>query len=293
MTTQHAPHPPSSPQPYFPEGAQKPRKQNNVIGLIALIVAVVGFVFACIPGALIIGWILLPIAFVLSLVGLFLPQKAKWSAITALIVSVVGTIVGVLVFFFVIVNAVDESFGGSESTVGDAAAIDEAADDAEATTMEHENAASSGENDSAMNDVGSRENPAALGTTVSGDDWEVTVVEFNPAADDEVLAANMFNEAAAEGNTYVVAEVETTYVGEGSDDPSWAIDVEYVSESGNVISSYDNDAVAPEPAMFDIGEMYTGASGTGNLVFEVPEDDNGLLRVSPGMIADPVFVSID
>lgn len=261
-----------------------------MIGLIALIVAVVGFVFACIPGALIIGWILLPIAFVLSIVGLLLPQRAKWSAITALVVSVVGTVVGMLVFFFVIVDAVDESFGGSESVVGDA---DAAAEDAEASTTEHENAASYGENDSEMNEAGSRENPAALGTTVYGGDWEVTVVEFDSKADEKVLAANMFNESASAGNKYVVAEVDVTYVGEGSDDPSWAVDVEYVSEAGNVIAGYDNDAVAPEPAMYDIGEMYTGASGTGNIVFEVPEDDNGLLRVSPGMIADHVFVSID
>ena len=36
----------------------------------AMIVAIVGFIFACIPGALIVGWILLPIAFVLSIVSL-------------------------------------------------------------------------------------------------------------------------------------------------------------------------------------------------------------------------------
>src|SRR6478752_7679108 len=36
-------------------------KQRNVLGIVALAVAVVGFIFACLPGALIIGWVLLPI----------------------------------------------------------------------------------------------------------------------------------------------------------------------------------------------------------------------------------------
>lgn len=292
MTTHHAPYPPAQP-PYSQPPQPPEKKQANVVGLIALIVGVIGFIFACIPGALIIGWIMLPIAFVLSLVGLFLPRKTKWSSITALIVSVVGTIVGVLVFFFVIVGAVDESFGGSDSSVveNDAAVTDEADGAAGASTVDNGGSAPSGDADVAMSEAGARENPAALGTTVTGDEWEVTVVDFNADANEDVLAANMFNEPAAEGNKYVVATVDVTFLGEASDDPSWSLDVEYVTESGNVVGGYDNDAVAPEPTLNEIGEMYTGASGTGNIVFEVPEEDSGLLRVAPGMIADHVFVS--
>ena len=69
---------------------------TNVVGIIALAVAVVGFVFACIPFVQVVGWILLPIAFVLAIVGLFLKGR-KWPAITALIVSIVGAIVGAIV----------------------------------------------------------------------------------------------------------------------------------------------------------------------------------------------------
>lgn len=68
----------------------------NVVGIIALVVAVVGLVFACIPVVQVVAWILLPIAFVLSIVGLFLKGR-KWPAITALIVSIVGAIVGAIV----------------------------------------------------------------------------------------------------------------------------------------------------------------------------------------------------
>ena len=301
MTTQNAPYPqnahypPNSPYPsqggrapYPGPPAQPPRRRTNVVGIIALVVAVIGFIFACVPGALILGWIMLPIAFVLSLVGLFLRDRARWTAITALIVSIVGTIVGVLVFFFAVVNAFDESFGGSSATVDDSAA------EAGAESVAMDDADEAVDGSAAVGESGeSRENPVPLGTTVSGDEWDVTVVEFTADADDEVLAANMFNEPAADGYTYVTAEVEVAYYGEESDDPSWSVSVEYVTDSGNVISTADTMAVAPEPSIHDIGEMYAGATGTGTVVFEVPEDDTGVLRVSPGMIADSIFVSTE
>ena len=50
----------------------------NVLGIVALVVAAVGFVFACIPFVQVVGWILLPIAFVLSIVALLIGLKAYW-----------------------------------------------------------------------------------------------------------------------------------------------------------------------------------------------------------------------
>ncbi|MGR0220750.1 DUF2510 domain-containing protein [Agromyces sp. ZXT2-6] len=75
-------------------------KKLNVLGIVALVLAVIGFILACIPFVQVIAWIVLPIAFVLSLVALFL-EGQKWPAITGLIVSVLGGIVGALVFTFV------------------------------------------------------------------------------------------------------------------------------------------------------------------------------------------------
>src|SRR5699024_11481272 len=82
-----------------PEGDQTRRKRGkNVMGIIAFVLALIGFIFACIPCALTVGWILLPIAFLLSIISFFLNGKKGFS-IAALIISVVGTIVGILVFF--------------------------------------------------------------------------------------------------------------------------------------------------------------------------------------------------
>jgi Protein of unknown function (DUF2510) len=109
--------------------ATAPATKPHVLGIIALIVAAIGFVFACIPGALIVGWVLLPIAFVLSIVALFLKGK-KWPAITGLIVSIVGTIVGVVVFFAVVSNSFGEAF---EELDGVIASASEAAEASEAS----------------------------------------------------------------------------------------------------------------------------------------------------------------
>ena len=103
------------------EAATAAPQKTNVLALIALITAVVGFIFACVPGALIIGWILLPIAFVISIVSLFLKGDRKWMGIIGLILSVIGTIVGFVVFFAVVANAASEAFGDVETTVSQSA----------------------------------------------------------------------------------------------------------------------------------------------------------------------------
>ncbi|UJP09379.1 DUF5067 domain-containing protein [Microbacterium sp. KUDC0406] len=112
QTSVAAPQPPMAPQP-----APGASKKLNVLALVALITAVVGFIFACVPGALIVGWVLLPIAFVLSIVSLFLKGDKKWMGIVGLILSIVGTIVGFVVFFATLSAAVDDAFGGSDTTV--------------------------------------------------------------------------------------------------------------------------------------------------------------------------------
>jgi len=103
---------------FAPVPGPKDRKPH-VLGIIALVVAAIGFIFACIPGALIVGWILLPIAFILSIVALFL-KGAKWPAITGLIVSVVGTIVGVVVFLTVVSTSFSAAFKDIDEAITDA-----------------------------------------------------------------------------------------------------------------------------------------------------------------------------
>jgi energy-coupling factor transporter transmembrane protein EcfT len=256
---------------------EKPKPAANVLGLIALGCAVIGFIFACIPGALIVGWVLLPIAFILGIVGLFMSGKAKWPAIAAIIVSVVGTIVAFVVFFAVVFTAADEAFGGtpvevesSESAPAEDSASEEPADDDAAAGL------------------GSRENPAALGSTITGDDWTVVVNSFTADANQAVADANVINQPAPAGTHYSSVNYTVTYTGEESGIAA-LVGMALVTSTGEVIENYDSMAFLGDAMGID--ELYNGGTATGSAVFEVPDGAEVLIRVTPGMLADEVFVT--
>lgn len=247
-------------------------KQRNTLGIVALIVAGVGFIFACIPGALIVGWVALPIGFVLAIVALFLRGRGKAMALTALIVSIVGTIIGFVVFFAVVANSFSDAFGGTDSSV---------------VQPSSSAGAKSAEPNSASN-VGTRTNPAAIGSQIKSNGYTITINSVNLNATDAVMGANEFNDQPDSGTTYALINATITYTGPKSGDVA-EVGFSYVTSSGNVINSYDKLAVGPDPQLSD-QELYPGASATGNVVIQVPLNDDGLIRVRPGLIADEIFV---
>lgn len=290
-TGQNPNQPPVDPASY-PQGnggagyapvAQQPEKKKNTLGLVALIVAVIGFIFACIPGALIIGWILLPIAFILSLVSLFLRDKKQGLGIAGLLVSIVGTVVGFLVFFLVVGgafnDAVDELSSGTEVTVS-------SSDDDES---------SDGSTGTGEGDQGTRANPYPLGSTVSDDDWSVTINSVDLDANDEVLASNSMNSPASEGMTYILINATITYEGDSDDGEMPWTTIEYVTADGNTISSLDSSDFAITPDRLDtLSDLYQGGSTTGNVLLTVPADsaDQGVLAVEPGLFSQKAFIAV-
>lgn len=266
----------------FPHQPEKPNKQRNILGLVALITAVIGFIFACIPGALIVGWILLPIAFVLALVSLFLKDKSKWMGITALILSIVGTIVGVVVFLTVVTASVDEAFSGGDTTVVEPSADEEAPAEGE------------GEGEPAAGAEGTRESPYPIGSTIENDDWRVVVNSVTLAATEAVMAANEFNEAPAEGSEYILVNYSATYVGADAEGQAPVfVQLEYVTADGTTVNSFDSLATPPEP-IDSTGTLYTDGTATGNVAFQVPTASagEGVLAVTPGLLGDKVFVAV-
>ncbi|WP_421083849.1 hypothetical protein [Rothia nasimurium] len=101
---------PAPNQPYGDPYAtlQQPdgKKPKNIVGLVALGLGIVGFILACIPGIMFLGWLLLFAAFVTGIVGLFQKGKEKISSIVALILSVVGSIVSTIVLVVFVANTV-------------------------------------------------------------------------------------------------------------------------------------------------------------------------------------------
>lgn len=72
-----------------------PRKMS-VLGLIGLIAAAGGVVLSCIPPLSLVGWVVLGVAFVISLVSLFF-RRAKWPGIVGISVTAIGAILAVAV----------------------------------------------------------------------------------------------------------------------------------------------------------------------------------------------------
>ncbi|TFC05393.1 hypothetical protein E3O32_05960 [Cryobacterium mannosilyticum] len=236
--------------------------------------------FACIPGALIIGWILLPIAFVLALVSLFLKDRAKWMSITALIVSIVGTIVGVSVFLAVVATSVDDAFGSGTTTVvkpSDGAGVDDGA-------AKEEPAA----------EAGTRKNPYPIGSVIESKDWRVVINSVTLAATDAVLAGNQFNESPTEGSEYILVNYSVTYIGADPDgDMPAFVTVEYVTADGTTVNGLDKFVTAPAP-IDTMSTLYTDGTATGDVAIEVPTATagQGVLAVVPGLLTDKVFVAV-
>lgn len=161
-------------------------------------------------------------------------------------------------------------------------------DDVEEETDSAENGeeevgeADAAEGGDADGDAGTRENPLSLGETVSGNDWELTVNDVTFNADDQVAAANEFNDPAPEGASYVLIHVEASYTGADSEMPMIGTEVAWVTESGETIQAFDSMAIAPEE--FDSAtELYDGGTEAGNIAIAVPDDDEGLVRVRLGL----------
>ena len=270
-----------SPQGHVPAQMPAPvpvKKGRNAVGIVALVMAIIGFIFACVPGAIIVGWILLPVSFIVGLVGLFRKGEVLWPAITAVILSVVGTVVGVVVFLAVLGNAVDEaitstSAGPASVAPGGASSDAGAAGSAQGKT---------------------RENPYPLGTEISSSDWKIVINSVTFNANDAVAAANELNDPPADGKQYVLINYTATYVGDDSNGESPAFaSVDYVTADGVTIDGTDSLVVAPD-AIDSLTTLYNGASVTGNVVRSVPVDGahDGVLAVRPGLLADKVFVAV-
>lgn len=277
--------------------SHRPRK-TNAMAIIAFVMSIIGFVFACMPGALLLGWILLPIAFLLSIISFFLAGRGKGFGIAALIISVVGTIVGVLVFLFVVATSFDEAFNPETTTVEESSdeqpVMEDEGDDVAQGADEDPNAAQETEDEAAASaEQGSRANPYALGTTVESGDWELTVKSVDVDATDEVMAENPYNEEPGDGNQYLMASIELTYIG---DDPQGAMpetDIRFVTAEGNTVDGYDSIAVVPDQ-LDEMTTLYEGATESGNIAFSVPSKDveNGEIVIAPTYFGDDVFFSV-
>lgn len=73
-----------------------PPRKMSILGLIGLIAAFLGMVLSCVPPLAIVGWLVLGLAFTVSLVSLFF-RHAKWPGIAGISVTVIGAFLAVAI----------------------------------------------------------------------------------------------------------------------------------------------------------------------------------------------------
>jgi hypothetical protein len=258
---------PPMPQPIEP---YPPTKQTNIIGLIALVVSVIGLIFSCIKGALIVGWVLLPIAFILGLVALFQSGKSKGTGIAAVVISVVGSIIGAAVFATVVTDSVHDAFSGPKLSVSPPAA---------------ESSAPTPDQSTAGDTAGSRENPYPIGQTVGNQDWKITLGAPHEAWS-EIRATNQFNDPPKKGMEFWIVPVTAVYTGDATGNLMFGVTVKFVGSDNRTYG--DPCGVIPNP-LSDIGDLYKDGVGKGNTCVAVPAGADGLWTVSTGVIGTPTF----
>ena len=251
-------------QPQYGPPQQPGGSKLNILGIISIALAVLGTIMSFFPATLVFGWLLLPIALVVGIIGLVMKDMSKGPAIAGVITAVVGGLIALTVFFV------------AASSTSDSAAED-AGDDAPAESAEGEGASAGdpaakdkGKSKGKGSDAGnSRENPLPLGSTITQGDWEVTINSVNLDATDEIMEENPFSDEPKDGMVHILVNMTAKYIGDDPQGESPLIFVSYVSPEGKTYESHEVTLV--EPDMFDLSTtLYNGADTSGNIGVSVP-----------------------
>lgn len=275
----------------FPAPAATGRGSRSGLGLTSLILGIIAFIGAFIPFINYGSGLVALVGLILGVVVLFQKNRSKKSAIAGVITSTIALILSIVlavVYTAAFIYSVDDAVRNKP------AAVAQAPDEPDAGGLE----AAGTENDKEVSDtpaVGTRENPAPIGTTIAFSNagvptWEITPGAPTLEANSVIAEENQFNDAPPAGSQYVILPLALTYIGAESGTPWLDIDVAFVTAAGTTHEQSDTMVVEPSP-LSDINEMYTGAEATGNVAIAVPSKDieKGTWVISSGFVSDKYF----
>lgn len=251
------------------------KERLSITGAVAVVVAAIGAICASTPRLFALGWILLAVAIVLSIVALTQKGTGRATSIAALCIAGAGLLFSGLVYFAFTSPVVSDIFGPTQPS--------RATDTAETGT---------GQN--AQGEAGSAGNPLPLGASIAQGDWELTVNSVNLDATEEVLDENMYNEQPADGETYILVNITMKYVGDAKNAQAPSPVVAYETAEGQTRERFDTQAVAPD-AFYETGALATGEEASGNIVFMVPAGTaaQGTLSVQPEAGQEITYVAVE
>jgi hypothetical protein len=270
-TPQSAPMPPQADPP-----SQLPGKGSNGLATAGFVLSLLGLLSSWIPLLNVVGIILAILGAILAAVGLAKSKRAgtgKGLAIAGLVLGVAAVVVAIVV---------NVAFVG---------AVDDAIDDSTNTTVQTPDGAGSGDKSSSDDqELGTtRDNPAPLGSSITGDDWTVRINSVKTIGQDSM------GQKAAPGSTLLVINLTASYKGDDAQgETPWAT-VKFVTADATTIDSTSGSTMFIADKEFDsLTKVYEGGSVSGDRLIEVPSDNwqAGVLAVSPGLMSDDTFVSV-
>jgi hypothetical protein len=109
------------------------------------------------------------------------------------------------------------------------------------------------------------------------------VVGVTAPATELIAYTNEFNEPPASGFDYVLVTIQATYAGAGSAEFALDIASAFVGSDGGEFGAPQGRAEAPTP-LEEVGEVGSGGTASGDLVFEVSSAEmaGGRVRLAPG-----------
>lgn len=265
MSSTHVPSPEATP-PLQPAPMMPPPQRGNGLAVAGFVLGLLGLLGSWIPVVNFFAIALAVIGVILAAVGL---AKSRTSG-SGKGLAIAGLVLGVLaVVLAVVVN------------VAFIDAVDKAVDDATSSEVE-------GSTDGTA-DGSSRDKPAPAGSTVTGDDWSVTVNSV------EVIEQDSYGDKAGVGKSLLQVNLTSVYNGADEQGEAPWLSVKYVSAEGETFDLTTNTSLfIPDGQIDMLTPVYEGGEVTGNLIIEVPTSnwEDGVLAVSPGLMSDDTFVEL-
>jgi hypothetical protein len=183
-----------------------------------------------------------------------------------------------------------------ETTVDDEDSAEESSDNTDSQEVTEEDTESATEGDEEAtddagadsdtdSDVGTRENPIPIGETAQMGEWEITVTDTIPDAQQAIMDENQFNDPPEEGMQFFIAALSATYLGEESSNFWIDVRLRAVDDGGVAYDGMDAYCGVIPDNISDRGEAFTGATIEGNTCWAVSSEHTNSLV----MIVEPLF----
>lgn len=120
---------------------------------------------------------------------------------------------------------------------------------------------------------GTQDNPLDTGVAFELTDWIVEFGSTNTDAEADIAEGVGYEEPPADGRQYVMAEITVTYTGSEPSDPYIDLGFEYHGSDGTAYGSGEDDLCGLLPNdLFEVGELSTDDSASGNICVAVPAE---------------------